>query len=160
MVSHLVSVMYDSHRVIDDYMNLQTWRTAFRCIMRVVNLLESNPSLRLGMVPNEDANVSSGATNSLMKKATDAGEKPEDEAVGEEKVEASDPNIDVIRVVGTLETFLVRLEGEYTKSLQQINPHTQVSHHCFNFSMYPLASGRVASHAIACVYGPCRAVDH
>lgn len=31
-----------------------------------------------------------------------------------------------IKIVGSLESFIVRLEDEYTKSLQQINPHTQV----------------------------------
>jgi translation initiation factor 3 subunit C len=34
-----------------------------------------------------------------------------------------DPN--VIKVVGNIESFILRLEDEYTKSLQQINPHTQ-----------------------------------
>ena len=32
-----------------------------------------------------------------------------------------------IKIVGSLESFIVRLEDEYNKSLQQINPHTQVS---------------------------------
>lgn len=154
VVMHLVSVMYDSHRVIDDYMNLPTWRTAFRYIMRVVTLLESDLSLKLGMVPSDDATVSSGGTTSLMKKATGGGDQPEDEAAAEEKGEAESPasnsSPDTIRVVGTLETFLVRLEGEYTKSLQQINPHTQVSTHCSDLLMYhPLASGRGASQARA-----------
>ena len=31
-----------------------------------------------------------------------------------------------IKIVGSLESFIVRLEDEYNKSLQQINPHTQV----------------------------------
>ena len=164
VVMYLVSVMYDSHRVIDDYMNLQTWRTAFRCISRVVNLLDSDPTLKLGMMPNEDATVSSGGTTSLMKKATDGGEQPEDEAAGEEKGEAAavandSANAEIIRVVGTLETFLVRLEGEYTKSLQQINPHTQVCMISLDLIWHPLASDRVASQAKACACGPWRAAD-
>ena len=31
-----------------------------------------------------------------------------------------------LQVVGNLEAFIARLEDEYTKSLQQINPHTKV----------------------------------
>ena len=31
-----------------------------------------------------------------------------------------------IKIVGSLESFIVRLEDEYTKSLQQIDQHTRV----------------------------------
>ena len=118
VVMHLVSVMYDSHRVIDDYMDLNTWRTAFRCLKRVVSMLSENQEISLGMMPSEDITQASGGSSTLMKKA----EGNSTEAPAEE--DAGDKN--VVRVVGTLETFLSRLEGEFTKSLQQINPHTKV----------------------------------
>lgn len=147
VLMNLISVMYDSHRVIDDYMDLHTWRTAFRCLMRVVALLSENLELVLGMLPSEDATQASGGSSTLMKKN---GEAVEEAPVDEEKAD------NVIKVVGALETFLSRLEGDFTKSLQQINPHTQVStavtlapDSCVMFahsqtctSLRPLASGR------------------
>lgn len=38
-----------------------------------------------------------------------------------------------LKIVGSLESFIVRLEDEYTKSLQQINPHTQASVSRFDY---------------------------
>jgi translation initiation factor 3 subunit C len=130
---HLISVMYDSHRVIDDYMDLNTWRTAFRCLVRVVGLLNENQEISLGMTPSEDATQASGGSSSLMKKGD--GDATEETPAEEEKTD----NKDVIRVVGTLETFLSRLEGEFTKSLQQINPHTKVSTGHAPFSLVALS---------------------
>jgi Eukaryotic translation initiation factor 3 subunit 8 N-terminus len=42
------------------------------------------------------------------------------------QAEVVDDKTGPIKIVGSLESFIVRLEDEYTKSLQQINPHTQV----------------------------------
>ena len=44
-------------------------------------------------------------------------------AAAKARDDGTDPN--VLRVVGNLVTFVVRLEEEFTKSLQRINPHTQ-----------------------------------
>jgi translation initiation factor 3 subunit C len=127
VVMHLISVMYDSHRVIDDYMDRSAWRTAFRYLMRVVALLNADKGLTLGMLPTEDVATAS-ATSGLMKKDKDEDGAAEGAAAaaGDNSNTRSSGNENVILVVGTLETFLSRLEGEYTKSLQQINPHSKV----------------------------------
>jgi translation initiation factor 3 subunit C len=115
ILMHLISAMYDAHRSIDDYMDLQRWRTCYRCLMRIVQLLDSNRSIVLGCIPSED--VTDMLLQPLIKvKRSD----------GNESEIPEDKNRSVLKVVGSLDTFLVRLEDEYTKSLQQINPHTQV----------------------------------
>ena len=119
VLMHLISAMFDSQRVIDDYMDLQQWRTCYRSLLRVTSLLHDNEALVLGVIPSEDVAdilLSSQISKDFLKK--------QDE---EEEVEKPDDKTGPIKIVGSLETFLVRLEDEYTKSLQQINPHTQVS---------------------------------
>ena len=114
---HLISAMFDSQRVIDDYMDLNQWRTCYRSLLRVVFLLHDNKALTLGVMPNDDDGLlSSQISKDFLKRRDD---EPEEEK--------PDDKTGPIRIVGSLETFLVRLEDEYTKSLQQINPHTQVS---------------------------------
>ncbi len=106
VLMHLVSAMYDAHRVIDDFMALHQWRTCFRSLMRVVNLLSEEHKLELTALVEEGYSVG---------------------IAGGPEEEVKEENKNMISVVGSLETFLMRLEDEYTKSLQQINPHTQVS---------------------------------
>jgi translation initiation factor 3 subunit C len=135
VLMHLVSVMYDSHRVIDDYMDLLQWRTCSRCLSRIVSILNSNKELVLGIMANEDVTdlvLASQIKSDFMKKSD------------EESNKESDTNSNVINVVGTLEHKLLRLEDELTKSLQQIDPHSQVTP-CFYPYSYPRANGRDTS---------------
>jgi translation initiation factor 3 subunit C len=109
----LISSMYDGARGIDDFMDVWQWRTCYRSLARIGNLLNAQPELCLGAMPSEDvsnigANVFKGARE----------EKDESDQL------AADPN--VVNVVGSLGGFVQRLEDEYTKALQQINPHTSV----------------------------------
>lgn len=115
VLMHLVSAMYDAHRVIDDFMILSQWRTCFRCLLRVVTLLKEHSHLTLGPIAGEDTAIA-GSVGGLMKSHVDIEQETE-------SIQISNP--DMIQVVGSLESFLLRLEDEYTKSLQQINPHTQ-----------------------------------
>lgn len=108
---HLISNMLDSQRSIDDYLEHNQWRTCYRSLYRVVTLIESNKKLSFAPLSGEDG-VDIVATAHL-KVATEAEETP------------SDPN--VLKVAGSIASFIVRLQDEYTKSLQQINPHTKVS---------------------------------
>jgi translation initiation factor 3 subunit C len=119
VLMHLISAMFDSQRVIDDYMDLQQWRTCYRSLLRVTNILNENPSLVLGVMASEDVTdvILASQVKKLPKK-----DGEEEEEVPKEKDDKTGP----IRIVGSLESFIIRLEDEYTKSLQQINPHTQV----------------------------------
>jgi translation initiation factor 3 subunit C len=110
VIMHLISTLFDSHRSIDDYMSLEQWRHCYRCLVRVMELLDQDKTIVLTTVAAEDSPeyLASGP----LKKKT------------EEEDSAVRPG--VLRVVGSLESFVARLEDEYIKSLQQINPHTQV----------------------------------
>jgi translation initiation factor 3 subunit C len=114
-----VSTIFDiaAGSSIDDYLDHLKWRTAFKSISRVLSLLNINTALYLDLVAAADiAELSANNASDLMKKSmTDGGEAEEEKA-------PVNPN--AVHVVGNLETFLIRLEDEYTKSLQQINPHT------------------------------------
>ncbi len=119
VLMHLISAMFDSHRSIDDYMEHNQWRTCHRSLTRIMGLLETERKLVLGTVASDE--VSDVLVGAHMK-----AKKPEDEE--EEavvnKVDESKSNL--LKVVGSVESFILRLEDEYTKSLQQINPHTKV----------------------------------
>jgi len=146
ILMHLVSAMYDATRGIDDYMDVQQWRTCYRCLTRIMALLEAGRALSLGPMSSEDATdllVKTSQTSLMAKKKAVEETEAEDAA-------PADPN--VIPVVGTLSSFAQRLEDEYTKALQQINPHTSVralplsppsSHACAVLCYYPLANSRV-----------------
>jgi len=123
VIMHLISAMYESHHGIDDYMELHQWRTCFRYLLRITALLNANTDIVLGLMPTEDVTdlvLASQINTDLMKKKDAAeGELPVEDKPKENKS-------GVLSVVGNLESFVARLEDEYTKSLQQINPHTQV----------------------------------
>ena len=110
---YLIASLFDSHnKSIDEYMELQDWRTGYRHLTRILTLLDNNKNIVLGNLDSED--VSDGI---LLKKSDETGDEQVKPVVNE----------NVIKIVGSLENFLSRLGEEYTKSIQQINPHTQVS---------------------------------
>jgi len=105
---HVISAMFDAHRSIDDFMDLEKWRTCHRSLSRVMFLLDAHPELQLQSMPIED--VLEGGKD----------KRTEDSSAKEEAA-----NRGILHVVGSIESFITLLEDEYTKSLQQINPHTQ-----------------------------------
>jgi translation initiation factor 3 subunit C len=119
LLMHLISSMLDFHRSIDDYMDHHQWRTCHRSLTRVLALLGSNSSIVLGILGSDE--VTDLSLNAHLKK-----QQPEEDGAVP-VVTAADPRALVIRVLGSLESFIIRLQDEYTKSLQQINPHTKVS---------------------------------
>lgn len=117
VLMHLISAMFDSQRSIDDFMELLQWRTAHRSLARIVGLLDSHRKLVLGTVGSDEVSeVLVGAHMRAVK----------EEAVEEDGAEASKSDPNRLKVVGSVESFVLRLADEYTKALQQINPHTKV----------------------------------
>ena len=128
MLMHLVSSMFDANRNMDDYMEVQLWKMCHSNLMHICNELEAHPKLTLGTIHNEDVADILLAAKGNMRGVDDGGDAENDDAAPPAPVEdpsepASDSN--VLRVVGNLVTFVVRLEEEFTKSLQRIDPHTQ-----------------------------------
>ncbi|KAJ1423207.1 eukaryotic translation initiation factor 3 subunit 8 N-terminus-domain-containing protein, partial [Ochromonadaceae sp. CCMP2298] len=117
VLMHLISAMLDSQRSIDDYLDAHQWRTCYRSLFRVVTLLDLNKKLSLGMIGADEADMSVSAH---LKVVSEEVEEVEEVAVPFAQVGTT-----VIKVVGSIDTFLLRLQDEYTKALQQINPHTR-----------------------------------
>ena len=122
---HLISAMFDSQRVIDAYMDLHQWRTCYRSLLRATNLLHDHKHLQLGVIPTDDV-ADIMLSNQISKDFFKKREDGEDEVAAAAAAAVEDKH-GPIKIVGSLESFIVRLEDEYIKSLQQINPHTQVS---------------------------------
>jgi translation initiation factor 3 subunit C len=121
LLMHLIAAIFESHKNIDDYVDVQKWATCHRSLTRIVEALLANKDLSLGVAPLSDVTEQIQA---LQLNADFIKKEIEEDS---EVVKPVDPN--VIKVVGSLEAFLLRLEVEYKKSLQQINPHTHVSMH-------------------------------
>ena len=124
LLMHLIAAIFDSHRNIDDYIDIKKWGTCHRSLTRIIDLLSKHSELSLGVATLNDLAEQVQAVQLNADFIKTDGE-------ADNKI-AGDPNL--IKVVGSLEAFLLRLEVEYRKSLQQINPHTHVSLKCLNDS--------------------------
>jgi translation initiation factor 3 subunit C len=109
VVMHYISSMFDSQRGIDEYMDHAQWYTCYRSLSRTLTLLDMKKEIVIESAGTDELNA---AFHKLDVKKTEEGV--------EKKTKS-------IQVVGSIESFILRLEDEYNKSLQQINPHTQVN---------------------------------
>ena len=120
---HLIAAQFDANRTIDDYMDVATWRSCHGQLGRVVAVLSAHPGVSLGSIDDDDfADMHVAHALAKKKKGEDEDEEEEDEKPEAAAAPNDDP--DAVKVVGNLLTFLARLEDEYVKSLQRINPHT------------------------------------
>ena len=127
ILMHLVSSMFDTHSKIDDYMKLSDWRSTYRALTRIMDLLDAQPELTLGMLRADDvletmmgAKIDADFVKNLRRRGKNEDKGDDDDEAADEK--AVDPN--EIQVVGTVDNFVVRLEEDLVKSLQQINSFT------------------------------------
>ncbi|KAH8099181.1 hypothetical protein JL720_2165 [Aureococcus anophagefferens] len=119
---HLIAAQFDANRTIDDYMDVATWRSCHGQLGRVVAVLSAHPGVSLGSIDDDDFADMHVAHALAKKKKGEDEEEEEDEKPEAAAAPNDDP--DAVKVVGNLLTFLARLEDEYVKSLQRINPHT------------------------------------
>ena len=154
LLMHNVTAQFDLQRGIDDFMETAVWKSCHGYLSRIMDILESDKELKLSTLSTEDVAdemllSSSGVGDmSKMKKAQSATEGAlvavaEDEELvnpktGEKETEneraerlrleklksMSKEERKTIRVIGSLASFLIRLEEEYVKSLQQTSPHS------------------------------------
>ena len=109
----LCSLMFDQYRMkIDLYMPLSEWRIVGRYLRRVLEIVEKdeNKDMRLVTISIEDV-----ALTSITRRGNKGKELPPEE----EMTSKADKN--KVIVVATLQALMIRLEENYTKSLQQIN---------------------------------------
>jgi translation initiation factor 3 subunit C len=101
---HVIAAHLDMQRNMDSFMSLDDWRRCYSHLMRIMEVLEANPDVRLESIQAEEI-MARGAT------------------LKEEPTELVNPGI--IKVMGNLYSLMTRLDEEYTKGLQKINPHTE-----------------------------------
>ena len=116
VLMHLISSSFDSNKLIDDYLDLLSWRSSYRYLARIVKILDENRKIVLSVLPNED----------MMDAVPEEGLGNSDKKAEEDEAAKKAGKSNLLRVTGSLESFITRLDADYTRSLQQINPHTQV----------------------------------
>jgi len=124
---HLIASHFDSNRTIDDYMDVPTWRACHGQLTKACSILEAHPQATLGTVDDDELADLALAAMLAKKKKGAVEEEPEEEEEPKEVIDTEAPPDEAgcVKVVGNLLTYVTRLEDEYVKSLQHINPHTQ-----------------------------------
>jgi len=117
VLMQLVSVQFDTLRTIDECLDVAIWKSCWSYLIRILSVLEEKPELKLGVVSDEDI------ADLIL--AAKGGLKEKNPAEDGEPVVSKEEDLNVLPVIGNLAVFALRLEEEYTKSLQKINPHTQ-----------------------------------
>lgn len=149
ILMHLITAQFDLQRNMDDYMDIKNWKSCGRQLNRIANVLEDE-KWRLGvMAADEVANDMLLLGSNKMKTFQNDLDKGAVELLGEEETftnphtqqpETLDERAErlrienesqmpleeyhTIQVVGSLASFVTRLDEEYLKSLQKISPHT------------------------------------
>lgn len=121
------SQMFDASGKIDRVMSARQWKQAHADLSSILTLLEQNPGFSIAPLSSEDQadmlKVAREVADAAAGVVTEGG-KDEDEA---------DDFVDTlpkagakgkIKVSGDLASFIERLSEEYTKALQQTDPHT------------------------------------
>uniref|UniRef100_A0A7S2HV13 Eukaryotic translation initiation factor 3 subunit C n=1 Tax=Octactis speculum TaxID=3111310 RepID=A0A7S2HV13_9STRA len=107
---HLVSSFFDMQRNMDDFMDLPIWKTCHGHMMRISQILNENPELVLTSIGADDI------ADMILAQQGNLEEVKEEPKV--------DEDANKIQIIGNLVNFVNRLDEEYTKALQKINPHT------------------------------------
>lgn len=123
VLMHFISTTFDSLHSMDDYLDINVWRHCCRSIHRVLTLLDKHKSYTLRLAKGED--IANAAVGGGLKPAASASTAAVVDLTEDDAASVSTVDRNSIVVVGGLGTFLSRLKDDYTRSLQQINPHTQ-----------------------------------
>ena len=135
---HYVSAQFDRIRNIDSFLPQNLWKECHRCLSRVVSALDAERDIKLGALKTDDM-AATAVLHKAMSKADETKAEVKTEDGGETKKEeapmtvvgasAQDDQLDidasgVLHVPGDLGAYVSRLEEQYTKALQKIDPHT------------------------------------
>jgi len=104
---------------MDDFLALDDWRKCHALLLRIAELLDATPSLRVVAAGADDMADMILAAQGMLKEVSEA--EAAEQALASSKAKAAGK----IKVMGNLYSFATRLDEEYTKALQKINPHTE-----------------------------------
>ena len=117
-LGHLIASHLDTQRNMDDFLVLDDWRKCHGNMMRIVEVLEADERLRIEPASPDDLADMILAQQSGLAPLTDADREKTEEATAAAKKSG------VIKMMGNLYSLVARLDEEYTKALQKIDPHT------------------------------------
>lgn len=120
--------MFDASGKIDRVMSARQWKQAHADVSSILTLLEQNPGYSIAPLTSEDQadilkvgrEISDAAAGTVVADA----DKDEDESANYVDTLPKAGGKGKIKVSGDLASFIERLSEEYTKSLQQTDPHT------------------------------------
>ncbi|RLN48774.1 hypothetical protein BBJ29_008918 [Phytophthora kernoviae] len=118
--------LFDTSSKIDRVMSARHWKLVQNDISSILALLEKNPDFSLAPLTSEDQAdiVRAGRENiTAAQKAAAAAEDAEEDLNFVDTLPQAGKK-GTIKVSGDLAAFVERLSEEYTKSLQQTDPHT------------------------------------
>ena len=149
ILMHVISAQFALQRTMDDYMDTQTWKACASYLERIANVLDEGYKLGVDSMDEDDLIADGGGLGSKkMKAAASASGGAMAAVAADEKLinphtgepETIDERAERVRlekeakmtaeekkiipVIGSLSLHLVRLEEEYTKSLQRISHHS------------------------------------
>ena len=136
ILMHLINSQFDQNRNIDDFMSPSMWRSCAASISRIATFLKNEPKLKLKLMDSDDfleMQMKKDTTSKLKDdevlidpntgEVEDAGQRAE-RLRAEADAKLSEEEKFTIKAAGSMCAFMVRLEEEYTKSLQRTNPHS------------------------------------
>lgn len=106
ILTHLISSQFDVNRSATGSMPVTLWKACHDNLTKMLNILEQNPAIALHDVDVDDKPAAFSADG---------------ESDGFEMEEEQELKL----VSGNLVAFIQRLDDEFTKSLQSIDPHTK-----------------------------------
>ena len=147
ILMHVIAAQFGLQRTLDDYMDTSTWKTCASYLQRIASVLDDGYKLVPEVIDEADLIAGAGDANKIKKAAkaangamaaVSADEKlinphtgqpeTEDERAErlrlEKEATLTEEEKKQIPIVGSLSLHLVRLEEEYTKSLQKISHHS------------------------------------
>lgn len=145
ILMHVVSAQFALQRTLDDYMDVNTWKSCAGNLDQIIQVLEDGYRFEAETVDASDmvkfksskmkvaANASDGAMAAVAAETVFINPHTNERETEEERderlrIEAeqklTDEEKKTIKVVGSLSLHLTRLEEEYTKSLQRSSHHS------------------------------------
>ncbi|EQC40683.1 hypothetical protein SDRG_01760 [Saprolegnia diclina VS20] len=116
------ATMFDTSSKIDKVLSTRLWKQAHSDMQTILDLLEKNAGFTLAPLTSEDQADIIRVTASRNNADANADDEEDDDSVADHLPVAGSKG--VIKVSGDLAAFIERLTDEYTKSLQQMDPHT------------------------------------